>query len=54
MLVRDIEAEKAAANAYVKVAENTDNQSLNELLTRISMDEELHVTLLTAALERLE
>ena len=54
MLVRDVEAEKAAANAYIKVAENTDNQSLKQLLTRISMDEELHVALLTAALERLE
>lgn len=53
MLLRDIEAEKAAANAYLKAAENTDNESLKELLTRISMDEELHVTLLSAALERI-
>lgn len=53
MLQNDIETEKAAAEAYKQAANATDNQSLAELLMRIAMDEELHVELLTCALEKL-
>lgn len=45
----NVESEKQAIKEYTRVAENTQNQSLCDLLTRIAMDEQLHEQLLINA-----
>lgn len=52
MFENDIEAEKAAAEAYRQAAGLTDNQSLAELFMRIAMDEELHAELFSCTLAK--
>lgn len=53
MLKNDIIAENEAARAYYKAAENTENESLKGLLSRIGMDEEYHAAMLGETLKEL-
>ena len=42
-LISNVQGEIGAKNEYLKLAGKTENKSLCELLTRIAMDEELHM-----------
>ena len=48
-LTTNIQWEMDAEKQYKKLANETQNQSLSQLLTRIAMDEEMHAKLLTNA-----
>lgn len=54
MLVADIRAEQQAIRNYRKSIECLDNYTIKELIERIILDEQMHIELLSAALDKLD